>query len=230
MSPQSVNIDVFTDEGGTGANTTAGSYGPLQIVQLYGSVTSDNIPIPEENVSFSVENSNGSTITVRQGTTNQTGIASANFRLPVPDPSAPQDNFGIWSIVASVNASNVIVSDAVNFTFNYQGGIENISIPAGVPRSETLPIQLTINNQEILTQWTELSITIFDQAGIPVRSVTVVPNQQTQNITFIDTAITIPSWAFTGQAIAYFCLLTNSTSTQYIPVAPETAASFQILP
>jgi hypothetical protein len=226
-SAQSVDIDVFTDKGGPEAE--GGSYGPLQLVQMYASVTYQNLLMPDENVVFSVQNSTGSVIAMKQGFTNQTGIASADFRLPTPDPTTPQYGFGTWSITASVNILNTSVNDTTTFTFNYQSGIENITIPASVHRSETLPIQLTINNEYISEQWTQLSITLFDQAGIPIGSTTVTTTQQTQNITVIDTAITIPSWAFTGQATAYICLLTNSTNTQYTPVAPETTATFQIL-
>lgn len=160
---QSVNVDVFTDQGGIGPGVSSGLYGPLQLVQMYASVTSNSTSMPDENVTFYIQNSNDSLIAVRQGITNQTGIASANFRLPSPDPTAPQNNFGIWSITASVNVTGVMLSDITNFTFNYQSGIENVTIPSSVQLSETLPIQLTINNALVSAQWTQLSITIFDR-------------------------------------------------------------------
>lgn len=221
-----VNIDVFTDQSGTGPTVSSRAYGPLQLVQMYASVTYDSASMPEENVIFSIKNSNDSVIAVRQGITNQTGIASANFRLPTPDPSAPQNSFGIWSVTASVTVIDVAVSNTTNFTFNYQSGIENVTIPASVYRNETLPIQLIINNQELSTQWTQLSITLFDQARIPIGSSTLTATQQTQSLTVIDATITIPSWAFPGQATVYLCLLTNSTN---VPIAPESIANFTIL-
>ena len=228
-NPQLVNIDLSTDEGGTGSGVSSGTYGPLQLMQMYASVTNKNAPVPDENVVFSIQNSNSSVILVRQGTTNQTGIASANFRLPTPDPSTPQNKFGTWSITASVNIMNTTINDTTNFTFNYPTGLENITLPASIQKTKTLPIQLTIDNVPIPNQWTELRITIFDQAGIPIGSTTLT-TKQTQNITVIDTSIIIPSWAFTGQATVDFCLLTNSTNTSSFPIAPETTASFQILP
>lgn len=227
---QLVNIDVFTDKGGPNGEANGGAYGPLQLLQMYASVTYNSASMPYENVIFSVLNSNGSVILVRQGFTNQTGIASASFRLPTPDPSAPQNSFGTWSIMASVNVTDISVSANTNFTFTYQSGIENIIVPSSINRLENLPIQLTINNAFFTAQWSQLSITLFDQSGEPIGSTTVTTPQQTQNITVIDTSINIPPWAFTGQATAYFCLLTNSTSTQAIPLAPETVATFQILP
>ncbi len=230
-SLQSVNFDVFTNQGGIGPGASGGLYGPLQLVQIYASMTDSNgLPITDQNVLFTIQNSNSTVIAVIQGVTNETGLASCSFRLPTPDPNAPQNNFGKWSITATANVTGTLVSDTANFIFSYQSGIENVTIPTSVQISETLPIQLTINNQQLSSQLTQLSITIFDQAGIPIGSTTIATTQQTQNITVIDAAITIPPWAYTGQATAYFCLLTNTTNTQYIPIAPETSVTFQIMP
>jgi hypothetical protein len=49
---------------------------------------------------------------------------------------------------------------------------------------------------------------------------------QMQNFTVVDATINIPSWAFTGQATAYLCLLTATGAA----LAPENVANFQILP
>ena len=225
---QSVNIAVQTDEG-TGPQVSGTVYGPLQLIQIYAFVTSQNIAMADESVAFSIQNSSDSSIAVRQGITNQTGIASASFRLPNIDPTTPQYSFGTWSIIASVSILNTTVSGATNFTFSYQSGIQNVTVPKSLQISQTLPIELTINNQYLSAQWTQLSITIFDQAGICIDSTTVATPQQEQNITIVDTAITIPPWAFTGQATVYLCLLTNSTNTQAIAIAPETTATFQIV-
>ncbi len=232
-SPKSAMLDVFTDTGGIGPGTSSGLYAPLQLVQIYGNLTNSNgSPVTDQDVDFSILNLKNTIILVRQGVTNGSGIASSTFRLPNPDPTAPQYNMGTWSITAAVNISNVIVSDFTNFTFNYQSGIENVNIPATIHTSQTIPIQLTIDNRYLSSQWTQLSITLFDSAGIPIGSANVAAPQQLQNITIVDSAITIPSWAFTGQATAYLCLLTNSTSAsaQNIPLCPETTATFQILP
>ena len=225
-----VSIGVFAAQGGTGSTASIGEYGPLQIVQMYATVILDNVSMPNQNVLFSIQNSNSTVIAVKQGLTNATGIASNNFRLPTPDPSTPQISFGIWTIKASVNVAGNQVSGVTKFNFNYLSGIENVTIPASIHRSEAIPIQLTINNAYLPKQWSQLSITIFDQAGIPIGSTTIMTTQQTQNITVIDATLTIPSWAFTGQATVCLCLLTNSTNNQTIPVAPETIANFDILP
>jgi len=225
---QPTTIQVYTDQGGIGGQT--GTYGPLQLVQMYALVKNQNVPVVGQSVVFNVENPNSTLIDVIGNVTDSTGTATASFRLPNLDLTAPQISFGTWTITASINSLSPAVSNSTSFMFSYQSGIENVTVPASISTSETLPIQLTINNQYLSQQWTELSISIFDQAGIPIGSAMISTPQQVQNVMVVDTTIIIPSWAFPGQATIYFCLLTNSTSTQYVPIAPETEATFNILP
>ena len=78
---------------------------------------------------------------------------------------------------------------------------------------QTLPIELTIDNGLFSAPCSELDITIFDQANVPIGSFTYTNTQQMQNFTVIDLTISIPSWAFTGQATAYMCYYTaNGTA------------------
>ncbi len=226
-NPQSVTIDVFTDKGGIGEGVSSGAYGPLQLVQTYALVESINTVMPEESVMFTIIDPNGTSF-YRQGVTNATGIAiiQPSFRLPGPNFGSSQTSFGTWTIIASVNILGVTANDTTSFTLNFLNGIENVTIPADIHRNESLPIQLTINNKDLSAESIQLSITLFDQAGIPMANSVIAITQQSQNVTVIDAAITIPAWAFTGQATAYFCLTTNSTN---IPLAPEGVATFNIL-
>lgn len=222
-----LSIDVFTDKEGIGQGASEGAYGPLQLVPTYALVTTSDTPLADQSVFFTILDANGTSY-YRQGVTNETGIATIqpSFRLPAPDFGSPQTGFGTWSITATTSVLNVIANDTTTFTFNYLSGIENITLPTSIHATETLPIQLTINNIALSEQWTQLSITIFDQAGIPIGSSTLTATQQTQDLTVVDAAITIPSWAFTGQATVYLCLISNSTN---IPLAPESIANFNIL-
>jgi len=229
-NPQDTQIDVNTDNGGIGQGTDSNQYGPLQVVQIYASVKNHINLVPNQNVVFSVKSANQSVFLIRQATTNQSGIATTQFRLPSPDPSSPVTLFGKWSITASVNNTNTLVNDTTSFNFNYLSGLHDVQIPTTVHKGDSLPIFLGVDNTNSPESWSELSLTVFDQAGIAIGSSVIRAAKQFQNITIIDTTLTIPSWAFTGQATVYFCLLTNSTTTQKIPLAPESIATFQILP
>ncbi len=214
---QSFNLQVFTD---------ADTYGPLQLVQIYGLATDQNVSVPGALVDFSIQCPNGSLISTVSNVTNGTGIAYTNFRLPDPNPT--ENLFGNWSITASATVLGQIapVSDTESFTFTYLSEVENITIPTSVNVGETMSIQLTINNDDMIAPFTGLCITIFDNASVPIASSTIPITQLGGNLTIIDAAVTIPLWAFPGEATAYVCLLTNSSA----PLSPESAANFLINP
>jgi hypothetical protein len=228
-SLQSPKIDVFTDKGGVGEGVSCGSYGPLEVVQAFALVTSDGTPLSDESVVFSIYDANGTSF-LRTGVTNETGIATIQpgFRLPNPNFGSNKTGIGTWSITALVNVLGVTVNDTTTFDFNYVNAIENVVVPQSVHCGENMPIQLIIDNQVLSTRWSKLCITLFDQAGVPIGSSTLIVTQQMQNITVVDSAMAIPSWAFTGTATVYLCLLANSTSS--IPLAPQAVAHFNILP
>lgn len=221
----SATLQVFTGRGSRGSSN-GGTYGPQDLLQIYGLVTSQNVSVPDQTVSFSLQNPNGTVIAVGDGLTNQTGIANVQYRLPAPNPNATEIVFGIWNITASINLSSSTLTNSTSFTFNYLSNIESIQMPASVNLGQTLPIELTIDNGLFSTPSSELDITVFDHANVPIGSFTYRNTMQLQNFTVVDLTISIPQWAFTGQATAYMCLLTaNGTA-----LAPETAANFQILP
>ena len=206
-------------------SSNGGTYGP-DLLQIYGLVTSHNVSVADQDVSFSLQNPNGTVIAVGDGLTNQTEIANVEYRLPAPNPNATEIVFGIWNITASINLSSSTLTNSTSFTFNYLSNIESIQMPASVNLGQTLPIELTIDNGLFSTPSSELDITVFDHANVPIGSFTYRNTMQLQNFTVVDLTISIPQWAFTGQATAYMCLLTaNGTA-----LAPETAANFQILP
>lgn len=224
---QSISVDVFTSNGGVGKGASSGTYGPLQVVPTYALVTNRNVSMPYENVMFTIVGANGTTY-YRQGVTNESGIATIqpSFRLPGPNLGSAQTSFGQWSITASVGILGTSVNDTTAFTFSYLNGIENVVIPKSIQKGESLPIQLTVNNQVLSAQWSLLTITLFDQAGVPIGSSSLTVTQQAENLTVVNAAIVIPSWAFSGHATAYLCLFANSTS---VPLAPETIGDFDIL-
>ena len=141
-------------------------------------------------------------------------------------------NFGTWSITATVNITQVAVSDNLTFSFNFLKAIQNqdIQIPSSVHKGENFQIQFIVTNQLYSTSWCKLSLTIVDAANIPVTYSTLTVADKTQNVTVIDAAITIPAWAFPGNATVYLCPLANSTDGKTVPSSAESIVSFQILP
>lgn len=223
---QNAHIQVFTNKGGIGASGTSATYGPQDLLEIYALLTYQNSALPDQDLSFSVQNDNGTIIAIEDAVTNQTGIAHVEYRLPSPDPNATLIVFGTWKITASLKVLQVVVSNSTTFNFNYLSNVESIQIPATIHVSQVMPIELTIDTGLFATPGSELDITLFDQANIPIGSYTFTNAMQMQNFTVVDATIAIPSWAFTGQATVCMCLLTaNGTA-----LAPETVATFQILP
>ncbi len=144
-SSQNGTIQVFTDKGGIGFSN-GGTYGPQDLLRIYGLVTIQNITISNQSVSFSLQNPNGTLISVGNALTNQSGIAHVEYRLPAPNPNSTIIAFGTWIITASTNVSQNILTNATRFNFNYLSNIESIQIPASVQRSQTIPVELTIDN------------------------------------------------------------------------------------
>lgn len=224
-SLSNATLQVFTNRGGIGANN-GGTYGPRDLLQIYASVTSQNVSAANQDVSFSMQNPNGTTIAIGDALTNQTGIAVVQYRLPAPDPNATEITFGICNIIASINLSQTTLNKTTSFTFNYLSNIENSKMPTSINVGQTLPIELTIDNGLFSAPSSELDITVFDQANVPIGSFTYINTLQLQNFTVIDTTISIPANAFPGEASICMCLLTANGSA----LAPETITHFQILP
>lgn len=223
---ENAEIQVFTNKGGKAASDATATYGPQDLLEIYALLTYQKSAVPNQDVSFSIENANGTVMAVGYAVTNQTGFAHVEYRLPEPNPDATQAVFGTWTITGSFEVLQTSISNTTTIEFNYLSNVESIKIPATIHRSQILPIELTVDTGLFATPGSELDITVFDQASVPIGVYTFTNTQQMQNYTIVDATINIPSWAFTGQATANVCLLT-STGTA---LAPETVVTFQILP
>jgi hypothetical protein len=215
-------LQIFTNKGPLGAGN-GGTYGPQDLMELYALVGYQNTPLHNQDVTFSVKSPNGSAFSVREGKTNNSGIAKVEYRLPSPD-KMPLVVFGTCTITASINAAQNIVTNSTNFTYNYLCNLENVSIPASVRVSNTLPIQLDVNTGLFATAASELAITVYDQANIPIGSFSYINSRKIENFTVINAMIPVPSWAFVGQGKVSINLL----SADGVALAPETIVIFKI--
>lgn len=215
-SAQAANITVFTD---------SAAYAPGQLVQMYANVTYSGTALVNQNVAFSVENSSGSVIAVRAAETNDSGVADADFRMPLIVQNSSEAAFGTWSIVGTVNVTQNTLTDTTEFTFGYLGGISNIQVPTSIHQLDYLNISITIDNLVGSESWSEIDITLLDQSQTPIGSAAATNTMNTQAET-INASIYIPKGAFIGQATVYICLLTASG----VAATPEGVANFQILP
>ena len=232
LQPPASLIQTFTDHGGTGANANNGVYGPQDLVQMYAKVTYNQASVANQEVSFSVQNPNGTIINVRAAQTNSSGYASSQYRLPWPDTNTPQIEFGNWSITATTNLADLPINDTVYFTYNYIVKVVNtdgIQHPTSAERGSTVDINVTIQNIANAPAWSTVSVTIYDEVNTPIGNFLSSNNEATGNST-VEAPIIIPSWAFVGNATVYVDILTNTPSANGVPYCPEEEAYFQITP
>ncbi len=228
---QNAVVDVFTNKGGVGQNVISDAYGPQELVQMYGLVTYNGAPVVNKDVSFVVRNGDGVTIATRVGRTNDTGIAYAEYRLPWPDTSIPEVVFGNWSIVASVDVSQVVVTDTVSFIFNYILNINanGIQLPASIQRGSAIPLSVTIQNIADSVVLSTVTITVYDNANVAIGVFTATNINPINGTSVVTASILIPTWAFVGKATVYVDVLTNVSNLGGVPYCPEKTANFQIV-
>jgi hypothetical protein len=214
-------IDVFTGKSGKGLGAFGGAYGPNELLRIYGNVTYDGTAVASRDVSIAVAY-NGSIYDSRVATTNATGIAHIELRLP-SFTSSSEAMFGNWTITATAVVSEITVNDTTQFMFGFLSGVSGVQVPTSIPRLGVLRINVTINSLSNATGWSSMHITLFDAAQVPIGSFSKVNTLTATNQT-VNATIPIPNSAFLGQATAYICLLASDGT----PVAPETTAVFQI--
>jgi hypothetical protein len=111
------SIDVYTQHGGQGADKPSGNFSTGEMVYLYAQVkNASNAPLASRLVSFEAHwpaNGNGSILIIETATTNSSGIAEKNFRIP-PSPNS----IGRWLVYVTAQADDQIVADALTFWCN----------------------------------------------------------------------------------------------------------------
>jgi hypothetical protein len=229
------SVDVYTDRGGEFSNVHSDAYGPQEIVTVYANVTYNNVAVAGNHVTFDVKDSAGSTVSYRTVQTDKDGVAIIDFRLPWPC-SNPEESFGNWNIVATVDVSEDVVTDTCEFLFGYLIDVENIEfadlvnnqLVSGVSEQNlTLTVDL-VSIRDVSLDCI-LSVSVFDDCGVPVsfaKSQVTIQSHDTFSVTL---AVSIPPSALVGQATLYIDVLTNFPSLDGIPFCPEKSATFNIV-
>ena len=227
-SPQQLTqIDVFTNKGGIGQNVTSGPFGPQELIQLYANVTYNGAPVADKEVTFTVLDPTGNVIAVNTALTNATGFAYQQYRTPWTGSTGNPD-FGKWTVLAYVEISQVVVNDTVSFDYNYLVTTNGITLPASVERGSPITINVTLQSTDNSILNPTVTITIYDQNQVPVDNYITTVNNITLNDSVVAT-VTIPTWAFVGQATVYVNVLTANPTACGTPYSPEQIATFQIL-
>lgn len=115
-------IDLYTQYpdpfGGQGPAQPSDMFWPQKEVQLFALVTYNEWPVQQKPVSFEVRAPDGTVMTVLTAVTNETGVAHASFRMNWPCEN-PEDLFGVWTVVATVDVACIVVNDTMQFHYDY---------------------------------------------------------------------------------------------------------------
>ena len=204
----------------------SGPFAPQDLLQVYAYVTYGGASVANNDVAFTVLSPNGTIVAVESALTNSTGYAYIAYRTPWLD-NAPTD-FGIWSIIATVDIAQVIVTDTVTFDYNYLVTINGITLPQSVDRQSPITISVAIQDTDNTTLPITVTFTICDANQVPIDTYISNPITITQSTSVTET-FTIPSWAFVGTATVYVNVLTTTPGGTSVPYSPEETATFQIL-
>lgn len=241
-------LDIWTQNGGQGWNQSSNSFGPQQQVNITAKVTYNGAPVVGKQVAFNIY-LNGSYLDARTAITDSNGFAYVTYRLPWQD-SNPSSYFGIVTIQAAVDVSEVHLNDTCRFYYGYSLNLQSVQITNGISDSHnvgpvffrnyaglnTLTLRATVDS----TNWTSesfyLTITIYDNNSVPV-TYTILPETAlpategvagSHNTQTYDITCTIPTWAFVGSATVYVNLYNGNPTQNALPLSPEQSAKLYI--
>jgi hypothetical protein len=236
-------VDVYTQRAdpnsGKGPGASSDAFGPQEEVIMYANVTYNSAPVAQKEVAFEVRNAQNQTLLYRTAFSNGDGLATISYRLPWPNEN-PNATFGIWTIYASVDVSQVHVTDNCTFQFNYTvqttslrtvvtltNNAEKLSY-ARDPSPQSVFVEVSLTNIRKVAQTGLLTLTICDECNVPVAKIVVGFNVGAQASTTSTYELVLPHYTFIGQAKVYADVLTNYPSLSGVPFYPEVSKQFSI--
>jgi hypothetical protein len=232
--PTKASIDVYTDRGGHFLGEASDPYGPQEQVTLYGNVTYNGVPVENKDVSFEIRDANNQTIGLKTARSDENGVAVAYFRLPWTDES-PESLFGRWSVVATVDVSEVEVIDTVPFIFDYLVKIldheiknQNNLPSINFARGSIIRSVVTIKNIRSIPLPVVLAMTIYDEVNVAINAgyISVIIPANNTSIFSID--LVIPQYAYIGFAEVNANAFSSLPSSMGVPYCPDTSETIII--
>jgi len=172
-------IDLFTQYtdpyGGQGPTMPSDMFWPQKEVHLYANVTYNDWPVQNKDVAFQVLNKDGGTMTILTGRTNDVGIAHVSFRMDWPCVN-PEDLFGVWTVIATVDIACIVVNDTLQFHYDYLVHLTTVTVdkdPAEYAHCETVIITVNFTSYAMQEYWVAIYATLHDELNYPAISGTV---------------------------------------------------------
>jgi hypothetical protein len=107
-------LDLYTNKGGLGQESPGGVFTVGEMVKLSAKLTYNDWPVQQKLVVFGVANPENVMILAVVATTDSTGVAATEFRIPALLESA-----GTWTTIAIGDVADVAVWDSLTFEVTY---------------------------------------------------------------------------------------------------------------
>jgi hypothetical protein len=125
------SIDIYTQwpapYGGQGMNQPSDMFWPQKEICLYANVTYNQYPEQQKDVAFQIASPNGHVWAILYARTDTNGVAKICFRLPWPC-DYPEQWFGVWHVIGTVDIACVIVNDTLDFHYDYLINIFKVTV------------------------------------------------------------------------------------------------------
>jgi len=223
LPSQITNLNVCTNKETPGSSPAGGTFYPQDYVQVYANVTTSGAAVANAQVTFVIENPSSAVISVITNTTNTQGTAYTAFRLPWLDNNTA--DFGIWTILTSVEISQNVFTNTLQFQYSNVTTLV-ISVPSSISRGSALTINATIPVISGAPATSMVTFTLYDSEQVPIDFYMANLTSAVNNV--ISATVTIPSWAFTGAATVYVNVITNSPTAGGVPLISQQSATFQV--
>jgi hypothetical protein len=116
--------------GGQGPNKHSDAFMPQDLVVLYSKVTFGGDKITNKLAVFEIDNAQGEKIGLLQNYTNENGVATVSFRIPMKDLVAGEWDtsiFGWWTAIATVDVDGAVWNDTMAFQVGWLAQIIGIT-------------------------------------------------------------------------------------------------------
>ena len=226
-------IDVFDNAtpSGKGINESSGPFAPQQLVILYANVTYNGAPVPNKLVAFEVTDPTGNTIFSGSNATDASGIATVRFRL------ATNATFGTWTVIGSVDVSQVAVHDYLWFRVGWIIMITNITIlnaelkPQTVfHRQDLIVFNLTLENTALTNETCTITVDVEDAAQYSIIQLELTNLTLTPGKNYVLTpSREIPITAAFGLATVSAAPYTAPVESGGVLYSPAISTTFEIV-
>lgn len=229
------------DVGGVGKNKPSDAFAPQDEVTLYALVTYNMDPVQNKTVAFEIKRPDGTTIAVLQAVTDEDGIATVSFRIPWPCSNPEETIFGVWTVIATCDLAEQVITDTVQFRVGWL--LEITKVTTAKPdytKGEHITFMLDAKTISKIVRSALITITVTDDLNVPIGLTyqeiefggAELLGEKTWNFTM--NCITIPKWAYIGTATAHVCALTdwpaNGGTPYFKPVGlNELTTTFRIV-